>query len=85
MIIHFQEVGINVAFNCSELDLLLSEVEKVEKWKQHCMDTLGTLIGDENSLLGAFRKVWMKILQLSNLYLYLLFGQLQFVIVIMYR
>lgn len=67
------------------MDLLLSEVEKVEKWKQRCMDTLGTLVGEENSLLGALRKVWMKIPQLSNLYLYLFFGQLYFVIIMMYR
>lgn len=46
--------------------MLLSEVGKVEKWKQHCMVTLGSLIGDENSLLGALQKVWMQIPQLSN-------------------
>lgn len=45
------------ALNCSELDIVLSEVVKVEKWKQSCTDILGTLIEDETSLLGALQKV----------------------------
>ncbi|XP_015896152.3 lysine-specific demethylase JMJ17 isoform X2 [Ziziphus jujuba] len=57
LILELKEVGIDFAFNCSELDLVLSEVGKIEKWKQLCMDTLGTLIGDENSLLGALQKI----------------------------
>lgn len=54
---HLQELGSAVAFSCSELDMLLSKVERVEKWMKRCMDVLGTSIGDKNSLLDALRKV----------------------------
>ena len=37
--------------------MILSESEKVEKWKQHCLDILGYPVGDVNSLLGALLKV----------------------------
>lgn len=54
---HIQEVGMVDALNCTELDFVLSEVVKVEKWKQSCTEILGTLIENETSLLGAFEKV----------------------------
>jgi histone demethylase JARID1 len=54
---HLQELGSADAFSCSELDMLLSKVEKVEKWMKRCIDVLGTSIGDKNSLLDALRKV----------------------------
>ncbi|PON84593.1 Autoimmune regulator [Trema orientale] len=57
VISQLKEVGITDALNCSELDMILSEVVKVEKWKQSCMDILGTLIENETSLLGAFQKI----------------------------
>lgn len=53
---HLQELGNAVAFNCSELDMVLSEVGKVEKWMKRCMDVVGTF-GDANSLLDALQKV----------------------------
>lgn len=57
VILRLKEVGVADAFRCSELDLVLSEVEKVEKWKKSCMDVLGTLIEDENLLPGALKKI----------------------------
>jgi hypothetical protein len=54
---HLQELGSAVAFSCLELDMVLSKVEKVEKWMKRCMDVLGTSIGDKNSLLRALQKV----------------------------
>lgn len=52
---YIQDLGIAVAFNCPELDSILSAVDRVQKWKQQCMDIF--TIGDENSLLGALEKV----------------------------
>jgi len=54
---YLQEYGDTVAFSCSELDLVLSEVKKVENWKKTCMDKLGTLVQNENSLLHSLEKV----------------------------
>ncbi|XP_059443642.1 lysine-specific demethylase JMJ17 isoform X3 [Corylus avellana] len=57
LMLELKELGSAVAFSCSELDMVLSKVEKVEKWTKRCMDVLGTSIGDENSLLHALRKI----------------------------
>lgn len=37
--------------------MVLSEVEKVENWKQRCMDAVANFAGDENLLLCALEKV----------------------------
>ncbi|KAL5552082.1 hypothetical protein UlMin_002258 [Ulmus minor] len=67
-ILQLKEVGIADAFNCSELDLVLSEVEKVENWKQLCKHILGTSDEDENSLLGALQKIMLTLER--SLYIY---------------
>lgn len=54
---HLQELGNSVAFSCTELDLVLSKVGKIEKWIKRCIDIVGTSIGDEKSLLDALWKV----------------------------
>jgi len=54
---YFQEYGDTIAFGCCELDLVLSEVKKVENWKKTCMDKLGASVKNENSLLHALEKV----------------------------
>lgn len=54
---YLQELGNAVAFSCSELDMILSKVEKVEKWMQRCIGVVRTSIGDNNCLLDALRKV----------------------------
>ncbi|ESW30492.1 hypothetical protein PHAVU_002G157500 [Phaseolus vulgaris] len=56
-ILQLKEYGDTIAFSCSELDLVLSEVKKVENWKSTCMDKLGTLFQDENLLLHALEKM----------------------------
>uniref|UniRef100_A0A2N9J2S4 Zinc finger PHD-type domain-containing protein n=1 Tax=Fagus sylvatica TaxID=28930 RepID=A0A2N9J2S4_FAGSY len=56
-ILELKELGNAVAFSCSELDMILSKVEKVEKWMQRCIGVLRTSIGDNNCLLDALRKI----------------------------
>ena len=55
-----QEHGKASFFTCTELDMVLSEVEKVEKWKQCCMDAVANFAGDEKSLLCALQKVLVR-------------------------
>lgn len=81
---HLQELGSAVAFSCSELDMVLSKVEKVEKWTKRCMDVLGTSIGDENSLLHALRKVSTCLSYLFSSTILMLCSQYQFDIFKMY-
>ncbi|CAJ2650651.1 unnamed protein product [Trifolium pratense] len=56
-ILQLKELGDTIAFRCPELDLILSEVEKVENWKKRCMDNIGPLFQNENSLLHALQKI----------------------------
>ncbi|KAF5729995.1 lysine-specific demethylase 5B isoform X2 [Tripterygium wilfordii] len=56
-ILQLKELGKAAAFNCSELDMILSEVEKVEKWKRRCLAILGPSVDDMNVLLGALQKI----------------------------
>ncbi|KAI4326962.1 hypothetical protein L6164_019472 [Bauhinia variegata] len=55
--LQLKELGETVAFSCSELNLIVSEVEKVESWKKRCMDSIGALVQDKNSLLDALQKI----------------------------
>lgn len=52
-----QELGSSNSFNCSELDMVLAEVGKVEQWKQRCKDIAGSSVGDMNSLSGTLLEV----------------------------
>ncbi|XP_027915357.1 lysine-specific demethylase rbr-2 isoform X3 [Vigna unguiculata] len=56
-ILQLKEYGDTIAFGCCELDLVLSEVKKVENWKKTCMDKLGASVKNENSLLHALEKM----------------------------
>ncbi|XWS49936.1 hypothetical protein CRYUN_Cryun12cG0045500 [Craigia yunnanensis] len=56
-IMQLKEHGKASVFTCTELDMVLSEVEKVEKWKQRCMDAVANFAGDEKSLLCALQKI----------------------------
>ncbi|XVF13135.1 hypothetical protein REPUB_Repub08aG0182000 [Reevesia pubescens] len=56
-IMQLKERGKASFFTCAELDMVLSEVEKVEKWKQCCMDAVANFAGDENSLLCVLQKI----------------------------
>ncbi|XP_050375974.1 lysine-specific demethylase JMJ17 [Argentina anserina] len=55
LMLQLKEFGIAGAFNCPELDSILSEVERVQRWKRHCMDIFR--FGEKNSLLGALEKL----------------------------
>ncbi|KAL6182188.1 hypothetical protein ACLB2K_043611 [Fragaria x ananassa] len=55
LILQLKELGIAGAFNCPELDSIISEVERVQKWKRQCMDIFR--IAEENSLLCALEKL----------------------------
>ncbi|OMO58640.1 hypothetical protein COLO4_34455 [Corchorus olitorius] len=56
-IMQLKECGKSSFFTCAELDMVLSEVEKVEKWKQRCMNSLANFAGDENTLLYSLQKI----------------------------
>ncbi|XVF10610.1 hypothetical protein REPUB_Repub07fG0197400 [Reevesia pubescens] len=56
-IMQLKEHGKASFFTCAELDMVLSEVEKVEKWKQCCMDAVANFALDKNSLLCALQKI----------------------------
>lgn len=57
---HKQELGEAAAFDCPELEKVLSKVDKVENWKQRCKEIVGTSVGDKNSLLGLLQKVFIR-------------------------
>lgn len=65
---HIQELGSTNALNCPELDMVLSQVHKVERWKQRCHNIAGTSVGDEKSLLHSLVKVISDILSLNYLF-----------------
>ncbi|KAK8342073.1 hypothetical protein V6Z12_A08G206800 [Gossypium hirsutum] len=56
-LMQLEEYGKASFFTCPEVDIVVSEVEKVEKWKQRCMDAVKTFAGDESLLLCALQKI----------------------------
>ncbi|KAA8522400.1 hypothetical protein F0562_013239 [Nyssa sinensis] len=52
-----KELGRADAFNCPELDMVLSEVQKVEQWKRRCKDIIGPSVGDVNPLVDALLEI----------------------------
>ncbi|CAN4077732.1 unnamed protein product [Withania somnifera] len=40
LLLQLKEIGNSDAFNCSELDMVFSEVRKTEEWKHQCADVL---------------------------------------------
>ncbi|XP_022720178.1 lysine-specific demethylase 5B isoform X3 [Durio zibethinus] len=56
-IMQLKEHGKASFFTCAELDMVLAELEKVEKWKQRCMDAVANFAGDDNSLLCSLQKI----------------------------
>ncbi|KAL9434409.1 hypothetical protein AB3S75_029115 [Citrus x aurantiifolia] len=57
LMLQLKELGEAAAFDCPELEKVLSEVDKVENWKQRCKEIVGTSVGDKNSLLGLLQKI----------------------------
>lgn len=68
---HIQELGSMDALNCPELDMVLSQFHKVERWKLRCHNIAGTSVGDEKSLLHSLVKVISDILSLEKNFLHL--------------
>ncbi|KAL3499347.1 hypothetical protein ACH5RR_038440 [Cinchona calisaya] len=56
-LLHLKEVGINDAYNCPELDMVLAEVLKVEQWKQQCKNITGASAGDAKLLTTALLEI----------------------------
>uniref|UniRef100_A0A5B7BX15 Putative lysine-specific demethylase 5B isoform X4 n=1 Tax=Davidia involucrata TaxID=16924 RepID=A0A5B7BX15_DAVIN len=52
-----KELGRVDAFNCPELDMVLSEVQKVEQWKQRCEGIIGPSVGEVNPLVNALLEI----------------------------
>ncbi|PSS04169.1 Lysine-specific demethylase [Actinidia chinensis var. chinensis] len=57
LLIELKELGSTDAFNCPELDMVLSEVQQVEQWKRRCQDVAGTSVGDVKTLLHALLEI----------------------------
>ncbi|KAK0586724.1 hypothetical protein LWI29_011387 [Acer saccharum] len=57
LMLQLKEHGNTTAFHCSELEMVVSEVDKVENWKQRCIESVGTSDGDVYPLLGALKKL----------------------------
>ncbi|XP_010545786.1 PREDICTED: lysine-specific demethylase 5C isoform X2 [Tarenaya hassleriana] len=56
-LLQLNELGKLEAFDCSERDLVLSEVGKLEIWKQSCLHSLGRFGDEAIPLLGCLQKV----------------------------
>ncbi|KAI8569526.1 hypothetical protein RHMOL_Rhmol02G0285500 [Rhododendron molle] len=57
LFLELKELGSTDALNCPELDMVLSQFHKVERWKQRCHNIAGTAVGDEKSLLHSLVKI----------------------------
>lgn len=57
LLLKLKEEGDIVAFNCSELHLIFSEAEKIEKWKKQMGEIMKTSFGDGSSLLESLREI----------------------------
>ncbi|KAM2673879.1 hypothetical protein EV2_015129 [Malus domestica] len=66
--LQLKELGVSAAFSCTELDLIVSEVERVESWKQQCMDIFRIVVGDDNSLLGGLEKIGQTLKRCIHIY-----------------
>ncbi|KAJ0048148.1 hypothetical protein Pint_15199 [Pistacia integerrima] len=57
LLLQLKDSGKATAFHCSELEMVVSEVYKVENWKQRCADIVGSSIGEMNTLFGSLQKL----------------------------
>ncbi|XP_010695167.1 lysine-specific demethylase JMJ17 isoform X2 [Beta vulgaris subsp. vulgaris] len=55
-LLQLKELGKD-AFNCAELDMILSEFETVQKWKQRGEEVVGYSVGDVMTLLSSLLKI----------------------------
>ncbi|VFQ70792.1 unnamed protein product [Cuscuta campestris] len=56
MLLQLKELGSTDAFTCSELDMVISEVHKIDEWKHRCIDMFWSS-GDANMLLSALLEI----------------------------
>lgn len=52
-----QGSGNTNAFNCMEINTVLSEVQRVNEWKQRAANVVGVKVGDNNLLLDGLSQV----------------------------
>ncbi|XP_038906803.1 lysine-specific demethylase 5B isoform X2 [Benincasa hispida] len=57
LLLKLKEEGDIVAFDCSELHLIFSEAERIEKWEKQMGEIMKTSFGDGCSLLGSLREI----------------------------
>ncbi|XP_044485625.1 lysine-specific demethylase 5A isoform X2 [Mangifera indica] len=57
LLLQLKDFGKATAFHCPELEMVISEVDKVETWKQRCADIVGSSIGEMNTLFGSLQKL----------------------------
>ncbi|KAL6986236.1 hypothetical protein U1Q18_019604 [Sarracenia purpurea var. burkii] len=57
LLLELKESGNTDAFNCPVLDMVSSEIQKVEQWKQCCKDIAGTSVGDVETLVHALSEL----------------------------
>ncbi|KAJ8766205.1 hypothetical protein K2173_021722 [Erythroxylum novogranatense] len=57
LLLELKELGMAVAFSCSELQVVFSEVERVEKWKQKCLMIIKGVMKDGNTLVDTLQQI----------------------------
>lgn len=57
LLLQLEGLSITDAFNCMEMDMVISEVQRVNKWKQRGGDIVGVKVGDDNLLLDALSRI----------------------------
>lgn len=54
---YLKDIGKDASFKCSELEMMLLEVENVEKWKERFQNIVRTFSNDSSSLVRVIEKV----------------------------
>ncbi|KVH95386.1 ARID/BRIGHT DNA-binding domain-containing protein [Cynara cardunculus var. scolymus] len=57
LLLQLESLGSTNAFNCMEMDMVVSEVQRVREWKQRGGDIVGVKAGDDNLLLNALSRI----------------------------
>ena len=52
-----QGLGSTDAFNCVEMDMVVSEVQRVKEWKRRGGAIIGIKVGDDSMLLDGLSQV----------------------------
>ncbi|KAJ0811132.1 putative transcription factor & chromatin remodeling JmjC-ARID family [Helianthus annuus] len=57
LLLQLEGSGSTNAFKCMEVDMVLSEVQRVKEWKQRAVNIVGCKVGDDNLLLDALSQI----------------------------